>query len=249
MSWAVWGSAVQCSRSRRVPVWGCPPVSRLVRSRVRVSVVGGVPAGGGAAVGAGHGRGDAPEPADHGAVGVDGAASGAGEGAGVGGAGPVGGGCVEVQSVLGEELVPFGGGGVDVLGAGVPAQSLAGQVGEVGVEPLELGERRGPVSDHRHGCARARRWARRAARGGAASAGGRSTVNGAACHQLIVNDPTDTSLDTWGREPGPGSGGPGIGAGPGVGGLELLEVGAAGREVPGRGVGFIGGLRWRRRRH
>lgn len=126
---------------------------------------------------------------------------------------PSGVGASRSRPFLAEEPVPFGGGGVDVLGAGVPAQSFAGQVGEVGVELLEVGERRGtvfgPVPDGCHDggparcCGPACWWA---GRGGPAPAGGWSAGNGTARHQLIVDDPTDTPLGTSGRGPGPGVG-------------------------------------------
>jgi len=80
-----------------------------------------------------------------------------------------------------------------VLGAGVPAQSLAGKVGQGGVEPLEVRDRAGPVSvlvliSVRCG-GTARGWVGWC---GSVPAGGWSPGSGTTWHQLIVDDPTDT---------------------------------------------------------
>lgn len=70
-----------------------------------------------------------------------------------------------------------------MLGAGVPAQSFAGKVGQSGVEPLGVRDHDSPVSVHCGGAAHG--W------GGFVPAGRWSPGSGTTWHQLIVDDVTD----------------------------------------------------------
>lgn len=83
-----------------------------------------------------------------------------------------------------EQAEAFDGGGIHVLGAGVPAQPFARQVG---VEPFQRGERTGLVPDHPSRPVPGPRA------GGATRAGGRAARGPGARHQPIVDTPTDTS--------------------------------------------------------
>ncbi len=199
---AAWGSAMHCSSSRRVPVWGCPPVSRLARSRRRVSVSVRYPPVGMQPWGQGM---DAATPHSRQIIGRWGwtvqlpvaprVRVSAGQ---------------APSDVRASRSRPWtrtsrsrsGGGGVDVLGAGVPTQPLARQVRQGGVQLLELRERPDPVPGRHRGQVRACRtsaWCAGRSRSSAAGpAGGWSAGARAACHQPIVDDTPDTATSGTG---------------------------------------------------